>query len=192
MLSTNVIFLSTDEENSMKVWDKVTHNGQDRERDPWCHLQSLQTPRQPDSPCAILCPPRSTTDAHVALQQLSHHVPNQVLPPNRGGRKREGRRKGGSWIWMGGPGSWILISFFLFLARKEQLLWSSCILYCPDIWSTLSVLSTSLTIRPFLSFLLLYWWWPTPIFPSWSQDAHWKKMEGGMLAWRCLAIGTVV
>lgn len=34
MLSTNVIFLSTDEENSMKVWDKVTHNGQDRERDP--------------------------------------------------------------------------------------------------------------------------------------------------------------
>lgn len=78
--------------------------------------------KHPDSPCAILCPPRSTTDAHVALQQLSHHVPNQVLPPNRGGRKREGRRKGGCWIWMGGPGSWILISFFLILARKGAVI----------------------------------------------------------------------
>ncbi|CAF95018.1 unnamed protein product [Tetraodon nigroviridis] len=46
-------------------------------------------PWQRQAPSVIsrnICSP-STTDAHVALQQLSHHVPYQVLPPNGGERK---------------------------------------------------------------------------------------------------------
>lgn len=52
---------------------------------PGCHLHPhTNTPTSPVAPSFPLC---STTDAHVALQQLSHHVPYQVLPPDGGERK---------------------------------------------------------------------------------------------------------
>lgn len=51
-------------------------------------LDAICTPyKHPDIACVIPSPLRSTADAHVALQQLSHHVPYQVLPPNGGERK---------------------------------------------------------------------------------------------------------
>lgn len=51
------------------------------------------SPLTPHTIPSSLC---STTDAHVALQQLSHHVPYQVLPPNGGERK-----------WGGGGRIWV-------------------------------------------------------------------------------------
>lgn len=129
--------------------------------------------KNPDSPHTLPSPPRSTTDAHVALQQLSHHVPYQVLPPNGGERKR-GRGR----IWVGKEEGWVLnldgrdrvmnINLFLsFSIQKRELwlcIWSSWLLLCLDylciitffkIASTLSVLSSPFTQGLFLSHLVL-------------------------------------
>lgn len=166
--------------------------------------------KNPDSPRTIPSPPRSTTDAHVALQQLSHHVPYQVLPPN-GGERKWGRGR----IWVGREEGWVLnldgrdrvmnINLFLsFSIQKKEpwlCIWSSWFLLCLDYLRIItfffklhppSLFCLPRSLRDSFS-LIWFWmrlrWWPAPMFPSRSQEAPGSRVEEGPSVRRCLPIG---
>lgn len=97
----------------LMIWDrKEGITEEEKEEEYTGHKNCYHPPSVPSAPpykhpdiaCVIpsfpLC---STTDAHVALQQLSHHVPYQVLPPNGGERKWGGGR-----IWVEKDAGWVL------------------------------------------------------------------------------------
>lgn len=133
--------------------------------------------------------------------------PTKCCHPMEGrGNEEEGgfgwkKRKGGCWICMGVPGSWILIFSFFLLPSKElrlslHFLSFSCVLMYNWIFQILATLCVLFPHSVTVSFsLILFWiwlrWWPAPMFPSWPQESPGSKVEEGTSASRSLLIGVV-